>query len=62
MTHIFLNLNIPFSGPMSVMANLLLSTRRPVVNHPHYEDANIRNITMRVYEIYSRQIIIVKMF
>ncbi len=47
---------------MSVMANLLLSTRRPVVNHPHYEDANIRNITMRVYEIYSRQIIIVKMF
>ncbi|KAL2733395.1 putative C-mannosyltransferase DPY19L1 isoform X1 [Vespula maculifrons] len=47
--------NAVFAGKMSLMANLMLSTGRPIVNNPYYESAEMRNRTMRVYEIFSRK-------
>lgn len=40
--------NAVFAGKMSLMANIMLSTRRPIVNNPYYEDKEMRSVDRRI--------------
>ncbi|XP_078667417.1 protein C-mannosyl-transferase DPY19L3-like [Branchiostoma floridae x Branchiostoma belcheri] len=44
-----------FTGSMQLMAGVKLCTGRPITNHPHYEDRDLRIRTKQLYQIYGRR-------
>ncbi|KAK7108661.1 protein C-mannosyl-transferase DPY19L3-like [Littorina saxatilis] len=44
-----------FTGSMQLMAAIKLCTGRPVNNHPHYEDKDLRRKTKQLYQVYGRR-------
>ncbi|VVD03919.1 unnamed protein product [Leptidea sinapis] len=43
-----------YAGSMPVLASVMLSTRRPIVAHPHYEHLEARQRAYTVYKVYGR--------
>ncbi|CAH8865499.1 unnamed protein product [Trichobilharzia szidati] len=44
-----------FTGSMQLMAAIKCCTSRPIANHPHYENAELRRRTKELYQIYGRK-------
>lgn len=42
------------SGSMQLMAGVKLCAGRPVTNHPHFEDAALREKTRQLYQVYAK--------
>ncbi|XP_059083191.1 probable C-mannosyltransferase DPY19L3 [Tigriopus californicus] len=47
--------NAAFTGSMQLLAGVKLCTGRPLTNHPHFEDKELRHRTKELYQIYARK-------